>query len=413
MPVKTSCPQSTAVFLLRQGRLPEPQASDLRRHLEDCPECSRRHAPVPAPEDDPAASADIVAATLNPEPAARPTICPVCSARLRSMLERSWCTQCGFTSDGAAAPMVVAMQRRSLLPFWALVLVAGVGGLIWANVNHRELLPEAHTSIIWWVFGQAGAGVAVYLIAHVWTIVAALGVWRENEVFKYLDPMTVWKYAFECLPKTRIPLCLGAWGATAFACAGVVFWEYDFAFKDRLNKKANTLGAMKVKTTDDPGLLDVLVADDELGGDEDEADKRDVHLFDELFNGEPPEKERPHVAECVVIGYVPDPNDPERIGQLVLGVRGEDGSIQYAGTVDAFAKVDGLEQWVAQVKQQPPLLEAPAYLPGNLKAIPIAPKLSCRIGYAERNKAGVLKDPIVKGITQPGGDDKKDAADRP
>ena len=105
----------------------------------------------------------------------------------------------------------------------------------------------------------------------------------------------------------------------------------------------------------------------------------------------------------VVIGYVPDPNDPSRVGQLVLGTREADGTIRYAGTVSNFARTGEVDQGVTQVKGLKPLLERPGYLPADLNVIPVEPSMSARVGYQERDAQGQLKNATVKGLGKPDG----------
>jgi hypothetical protein len=262
---------------------------------------------------------------------------------------------------------------------------------------------------IWWILYQAGAGLLAYFVGHVLIVVLTFRHWRDGELFKYIDPLTAARYAIEFLPRTRYGICLATWGAIAFLCAFVLFWMNDFAFKDKKAKRKNVVVHGVLSTgegatvPEDPEAGDFVIYGDAVLV-ENAGEDRDVNLIDPYGDPDPPERqEPPNVTTCVVIGYVPDPNDPNRVGQLVLGTRDADGTIRYAGTVSNFARTGEVDQGVTQVKGLTPLLEKPGYLPDGLNVIPVEPSMSARIAYQERDARGELKNATIRGFGKPDG----------
>jgi hypothetical protein len=188
---------------------------------------------------------------------------------------------------------------------------------------------------------------------------------------------------------------------TAFVYAFVLCWQNDFAIKDRTKRvQAAAAIAPKIRALDETDPSEVASASAELPASSSSAEEESrKHATIDLFGADRADKKVPtHVTDCVVIGYVPDPADPSRIDQLVLGTRGQDGTIHYAGTVNQFAKTDKTAQWVEQVRGLKPLLDAPTYMPSGINAVPVDPSLPCEVGYAERSAQGVLKGTVVKGV---------------
>jgi hypothetical protein len=155
------------------------------------------------------------------------------------------------------------------------------------------------------------------------------------------------------------------------------------------------LAKLKSKQTEgdgeDLGVLDLPWIDEALGG-----AGGDVNVID-LTGTDRGEQPKPHHTDCVIIGYIPDPDNPGAIGQLVLGIREEDGTIRYAGTVSQFAQADDVGPVLEQVPKLKPLLDRPAYLPRDLKVVAVEPTVNCRVRYRERTGEGVLKDVVVTG----------------
>jgi hypothetical protein len=346
------------------------------------------------------------AAEPAPEVRRGPRYCPRCLADLREVGDKAWCVKCGYSSDEAAEPTRTAGSGGVIVPPWLFLFLAGCVAVVAATCLRRDFLPAGSAAQTWWILIEAGAGLLAYLLGHVLVVVLTFRHWRDGELFKYIDPMTAARYAFEYLPRTRYAICLAAWGAIAFLCAFVLFWMNDFAFKDKKVKK--TVIVHGVLTTgegetipEEPEEGDLVLYGDSVLVQPVEDD-RDVNVIDAYGDPDPPERqESPHAATCVVIGYVPDPNDPSRVSQLVLGTRDADGTIRYAGTVGNFARTNDVDQGMTQVKGLRPLLEKPGYLPAELNVIPVEPSMTARVGYQERDAQGQMKNATVKGLGKP------------
>jgi hypothetical protein len=427
---QTARPDTAFPPQLGSGQVPEPPAPTLPIHdakrptLFDPPAKRPTVFDVPAgrspsdPTPFPAPGAlDGVRDALTQDPASgafdpralqQPNVCPGCGGELRTAVGRGWCIKCGYTSDLQSKPAIPKPSPRLVVPLWAGALLAGCGLVVAATAYRGRFVPEDSAVGVWWILIEGAAGLAGYLLASLWAVALTFRHWRESDIFKLLDPTSVWNYAVEHLPRTRWAICLGGWGATASVCAVVLLWQNNFALKSRALKTKDALQARasNVRVADEAAPADVASAAEELPAGRAEEEARKPPTID-LFAADRPVKEPPaHLTDCVVIGYVMDPADPGRIDQLVLGTRGSDGTIRYAGTVNQFAKTDEVGRWAERVKGLKPLLDAPAYLPGTLHAVPVEPTLSCQISYAERTTQGVLKGTVVKGVgdAKPAGD---------
>ena len=97
-----------------------------------------------------------------------------------------------------------------------------------------------------------------------------------------------------------------------------------------------------------------------------------------------------------MIGYVPDPADPDKIARVVLGTRDVDGGIHFAGyaQLDPSAEGDG---GLGRLRS----LARPAATPGyklNRDVVPVEPRLLADIRYTEMDGNGVFKDTVVLGV---------------
>ncbi|HET6574250.1 MAG TPA: hypothetical protein VFG68_11640 [Fimbriiglobus sp.] len=335
-----------------------------------------------------------------------PRYCPRCLGDLRELGGKAWCAKCGYSSDDDEQPQQADPGPRGV-PYWLIVFLVGCVGIVVATAMRREILPAGSKAQVWWILYEAGFGLLAYLVGHVMAVVLTFRHWRDGELFKYIDPLTAGRYAIEFLPRTRYAICLAVWGAIAFLFAFILFWMNDFAFKDK-KAKPKTVVAHRVITTgdgeappEDPEAGDFILYGDDVMAEDTKID-RDVALFDPYGDPDPPERqEPPNVSSCVVIGYVPDPNDPNRVAELVLGTRDADGTIRYVGTVGNFARTGEVDQGVSRVKGLTPLLEKPGYLPDGLNVIPVEPSMTARVGYTERDAQGQMKGATLKGFSKP------------
>jgi hypothetical protein len=95
----------------------------------------------------------------------------------------------------------------------------------------------------------------------------------------------------------------------------------------------------------------------------------------------------------VVIGYVPDAADPNKIARVVLGNRDVDGGIHFAGYAQLDQSVEG-GGGPGRLRS----LARPAATPGytlSRDVIPVEPKLLAGIRYTEMDGQGIFKDTVV------------------
>lgn len=349
---------------------------------------------------------------LDPLPLLWSINCPKCRGQMQMLGDRSVCTNCDYSTE--PRPLGNKKKKQKGLPRWfwpwVALLVGGCVAVILATACRNRFLPPGSSGRVWWIGIEGAAGLGVYFLAHLWVVMTTARRWREGDIFKYIDPLTVWKYAAEFFEQTRWAVPPAVWGGTAFLCAFTLFWMNDFAIKNKKEARRHqaALRAQAEAATPESRADEYAPAVSTEPTPAERAAERDVNVIDPYGSDEPERQPPPRSATCVVIGYVPDPKDPKRVSQLVLGTRDEDGTIHYAGTVSNFVTGDDVNSGLLRVQGMRPLLQRPSYLPGGLDAIPVEPTVTARVGYEERDGQGVLKNVTVQKVSAPDGEKKPD-----
>jgi hypothetical protein len=344
---------------------------------------------------------------LDPLPLLWTINCPKCRGQMQMLGDRSVCTSCSYSTE--PRPLHKKKKQKGLPRWfwpWMLLLLGGCVAVIVATAYRRQFLPPGSTGRVWWIGLEGAAGLGVYFLAHLWVVMSTARRWREGDIFKYIDPLTVWKYAAEFFEQTRWAVPPAVWGTTAFLCAFTLFWMNDFAIKNKKEARRHEAAQRAQAEASTPESRADEYAPAAPVDPREKAAERDVNVIDPYGSDEPERQPPPRSATCVVIGYVPDPKDPKRVSQLVLGTRDENGTIRYAGTVSNFATGDDVNSGLLRVQGMRPLVQRPDYLPSGLNAIPVEPTVTARVGYEERDGQGVLKNVTVQGVSTPDGEKK-------
>lgn len=424
-------PLSPDVSRLVTPRRPEPAATPAPDYLvdmdsstrpvrvadfEDCswwggaenpdtapPRPGRHDTPLPDRKIDWAA---VAAVGEEPIVALQSAPCP-CGAG-QTMAGRSWCLRCGYDSDldllrkaerrAAAEPARRVSREWRWLVRSAPVLVLAVfvtAAIVAATAYRREFVPDRTELRVWWTGIEAAVGALLYLVAHTAALVLTVRYWKDAPPSLF-DPISVWRCAAAHLPRTQWAFVLGLWGATAFGCAFVLFWMNDYAFKDKTAKapprhidapaKPNPAAGRPGDSREDgPAIINTGSGN----GRKPAADSGPT-----APPAAPPlVVERTQSTTAVVIGYVPDPADPSKVGRLALGTRSADGTIRFAGYADVDKTTDGLGQ-VAGLKR---LVVTPDYVTEQ-GIVPVEPTLTADVKFAERDAQGVLRNSLATAV---------------
>jgi serine/threonine protein kinase len=328
--------------------------------------------------------------------------CPECNGKLSQMAGRTWCLACGYDSRNAEAePEPAPEPVRVTVPAWVFGLLLGCAAIILVTVFRESVMPRGSWALLWWVLFQAGLGLLVYSLGHVWLIVMAVRYMEELELWKYLDPTIVWKQAVALMPKSRHPVCLGSWGATAILCAFVVFWANDFSFKSKHLPPPAASGAVASSAKPPEQKSEDFPDSDELAAGPAKAGKgSDIHILELDGDGQ---KTEPARTDCVVAGYVAD-KDGYR--HLVLAERDEDGSLRYAGTVSQFGKSADMKEIQSapiRLPSQGPPLTLPSQFEKPDQVVWLDREVRCTVDYSQKEAGGVLKDPVLQEVTPSSG----------
>jgi hypothetical protein len=342
--------------------------------------------------------ADLAPAPPAPAAPVRTVSCPVCGAELTEAV-KSWCLRCGYESQlnlRQPAPAKCGVRRAVVVLLFA---AAGCLAIVAATAFRRDVVPDRTDLRTWWIGFQGAGGFLLYWVGHAIAVGLTMKHWDDDAQPSCLDPLAVWRYALYHLPKTRWAITYGVWGATAFGCAFVLFCLNDFSIKDKTAKQ-------KIRGSE------IVAEEPEAGsGGSTHTDAPADHGRES--EGRPSAAEeggavadaprlRPHSLRgaAVVIGYVPDPTNPDRVAQVMLGVRSAGGGIRFAGVARLDTSVkDG------EALRQLRALGRPAATPGyhlTRDVIPVEPKLLADIRYAELER-GIFKDTVITAVAEAGG----------
>lgn len=308
-------------------------------------------------------------------------VCPTCKGPLSRL---GWCLACGYYPEAAReeaeAPPLAA---RSIDLTWVWLLLAGCVALFALSYAASIYLPK-HSGLRRWLgTGEIALGVITLILAHLWALILSLPHRHDHHgVFDYFDPFRLYYYAFKLLPTTRRPLQAASWGLTAALCALFLvggFWQVKPPAPIRPVVVGQVVAAMeRMQDLTDAEETDLQ----EAGSDADtDIDGKD-------------EGQRLRAA-CVVIGYVPGPDNS--ISKLVLATR-QEGGLTYAGLLDA-----GLDKHTdaLQALLNPSLAEPEAPIKDvPVKAIWLKPTITCEVEYQEVDIDKTLIDPILLSISK-------------
>jgi serine/threonine protein kinase len=333
------------------------------------------------------------------------TSCPKCGGKVRTLPDRTWCMSCGWASDEEVDEGPPPPPKPFRLPTWVYLLLGGCAVIILLTVFRRQYMPSGSWFLLWWCLIQVCGGALTYIAGHAWLLALTVRHIRDADLFKYLDPTSIWKYAFEYLPGTRWSMCLASWGATAFFCGGIVFWINDFSFKTKKpaepaavkwEPKENEEGDVKEKS-------DYLDANETLGENANDPAANDLNVINLRDQDRAEEEARPFSTSCVVIGYMASKVDDQGkpvIDQLVLGMPDKDGQLQYAGTAPVPQSPELLkqfQQFAGQLKLRgKPLAELPADFKN---VIAVEATANCKVNYKEQDAQHQLKGANLQEIT--------------
>ncbi|HET6573518.1 MAG TPA: hypothetical protein VFG68_07945 [Fimbriiglobus sp.] len=343
--------------------------------------------------------ADLAPAPAEPAKPSNTVPCPGCGAEL-TVGFKSWCLRCGYDSEQAQRglePEEGGVRQAVVVLVFA---AAGCLAIVAATAFRRDLVPDRTDLRMWWIGYQGLAGFLLYAIGHAIAVGLTAKHWDDDAQPSCFDPLAVWRYALYHLPKTRWAITYGVWGATALGCAFVLFCLNDFSIKDKTAKQKirsseivseeSEVGSVWGTRSDAPA---------NPGG----ASEGGPSVAEEGGAVADAPRLRPHSLKgaAVVIGYVPDPTNPDRVARVMLGVRSSSGGIRFAGVAQLDSSVKDGEA-LGRLRA----LGRPAATPGyNLgrDVIPVEPKLLADIRYAELDGRGIFRDTVITGVADAGG----------
>ena len=318
--------------------------------------------------------------------------CPGCGGEL-TVAVKSWCLRCGYDSDQPqrrpAAPRANGVRQAVVVLLFA---VAGCLAIVAATAFRRDFVPDRTDLRAWWIGYQGAFGLLLYWVGHAVAVALTIRHWAEPQPSCF-DPLAVWRYALYRLPKTRWAITYGLWGATAFGCAFVLFWMNDFAIKDKTAKQKIHSGPVAPAEPEAGSAGGTSPAGEPEGRHQGAGETPGGRQEDGAVADAPRLQFRSHKGTAVVIGYVPDPADPNKIARVVLGNRDVDGGIHFAGYAQLDQSVEG-GGGLGRLRS----LARPASTPGytlSRDVIPVEPKLLAGIRYTEMDGQGIFKDTVV------------------
>ena len=337
----------------------------------------------------------------------------------------SWCSECGYyprlgsyvdieaereIEEYESATYTEPASLWESIPAWAWKVSAALAGVVAFSIAGRLLTPEDSGPRALWSFSQFLVAFLAFAAAHIWAFVKAS---MDDSSLGCLDmltkPLANWGPTIRDLPQSERRLILGSSGYVGVLCA---FWIvggmnydrlFDWGIEPGVNQKSKALpGATVVVVvvgvvvvggggSSEDGEIDVNDVGSGLGGGTEEEDgpkaKTDTDGDDAAAKED---KLRPHQVDCIVIGYLPDKQFPERFDALVLAanIRGQlraVGIVRYGIPAEARAEITPR---LSELSRPEPIV--PCLLP---TALWLEDEIRCRIRFAAWTDRQTIRNP--------------------
>lgn len=270
----------------------------------------------------------------------------------------------------------------NLIPHWVWPVAACVAVVIAESVAAR-LLTEPESSLrTTWSLTQLGIGMLLLSAVHVMAYTLSV---TENDNTSVLDllmrPIHCWLPTFYALPRRLAMVTTGASSLTAIVMSFVVIgglpyeklWDWGVKAPPKQNLMAAVMDQARKVQPKDQSLEEAV---------EDFAGK--------ATDAAPPAK--PHLprdsTECLIIGFIPDPQNPDDFQSLILAgeVRGQ---LKEVALVSAGISDEVRKELNVRMRK---LLRPQPFIASSQPAFWLEPRLACRVSYATQAKSGRLLD---------------------
>lgn len=322
--------------------------------------------------------------------------CPKCGAAMPDE-PMPWCRACGFypklgtyfDPDESTEAEHHAKPLREI-PQWAYVLAGGLVFMLIASLTVRFTTHPLSPLRFYWAIGQMAFGATAFIAAHMLCFMFAS---TEDATIGLMDPIlrpiNIWKPSIFALPNSLRRVATGTWGLGAVLCAlliGGIPWERLTDWGDPAPRRKTSLVS---------AITNLAREDAEAGADNLEDAVKD-------FTGEAgdvkPEEEnedptkRSHEAECVIVGYIPSTVDPTDFVAVLVAT-------DLKGKLKIVAQVsDGIPDKVRESLRQQfqELKRERPFIPSQVNAVWVQPKLFCRIGFNDYTSSSKMKEPLFR-----------------
>jgi hypothetical protein len=269
-----------------------------------------------------------------------------------------------------------------------MIVLAGLALLPLCYFVDHNLVPNSRQRIIW-TFSQIGAGVVIIYAAQVW---AYFLLRARRERVGFMDTLfsgNLWRLTLHHLPETGTPLALCGFG-TLTVLTGILWigsWSWLLSFD----------------TEPDVPTTHVTEENSDFKHDYKKLKEAATSLSNEREKSVKPAPTKPTktgdtrpVAQCVVIGYIPDKEG--HVSALILATL-RDGKLTYAGTVSQGI---GKEESAGLMKRlsllatnEPPLSDI------TMKAATwVRPETFCEVHQSGYSTKGLLIEPRFKAVIE-------------
>ncbi len=193
--------------------------------------------------------------------------CPRCGGKLTNPDGLGWCPGCGYCrsleEEGkalAAAPAPVAPKQPSLLgaaefaqvltllPSWLWPLLGGSAVVAGISIAADCLLPEECLTRALWSAIQMLLAVVGLILSQLWAVLL-IGADEEKVGARdviMIGSMRLWRGTLRRLPRTRIPVWIGAWCLTALICGGTVVGGFNYWLEMVKAKRSRPAAALRI-----------------------------------------------------------------------------------------------------------------------------------------------------------------------
>src|SRR5262249_6444741 len=127
--------------------------------------------------------------------------------------------------------VVEFFQLLKQIPAWAWILMGGCAAVAVVSLAADLVMPDESFERALWEAIQVISGLLAILVGRIWAIILVTSEEASIGIMDVFFSWKLWKLTIQRLPLTRKPVWMGAWGATAVACAYLIVGGHEYWYQ--------------------------------------------------------------------------------------------------------------------------------------------------------------------------------------